>query len=89
MKGKIYLVVALRSGDKVQGRSQDVSDRSEEHIRTIINTMAKLIKQPKDLSYLSLNCDEDGTCVIHPDDISRIYVVGTTPKLRELINECF
>jgi hypothetical protein len=85
MKGSFSVTVFLRSGGEVVGESKDVSGESESDIEFGIEALAEMFKSIKKLEFLSLDVGDDGTEIIHPDDISRIRINGTTPELRELI----
>lgn len=81
MKGEIYLKVALRSGGEIVANGVDISNEDDETIRKGIEGLAVMFTNIKKLEFLNLDCSDDGTCVVHPDDISHVYIVGTTNEL--------
>jgi hypothetical protein len=83
----LQLITRLRSGGEVKGAPTDVSTFDEERIREALEGLARIILNIKNLTYLSLDLLDEGTILIHPDDISYIQLRGSTKELNALIQE--
>ncbi len=81
------LYVKTRHGMTVRGEPEEIADdTSDEEIRANISAIAKVMKQPKLLTYLSLK-QSDGALVIHPDDISHMTLHSPDADIVAMIQE--
>ncbi len=86
MSKTVTLRVITRHGGTVHGLPEDVSDNSIEEITRFLESLGEIIKQPKQLTYLSVKT-RHGSAVIHPGDISYMELTSNDEDLVELIRE--
>ena len=86
MSKTITLRVITRHGGTVHGLPEDISDNSTEEITELLESLGEILKQPKQMTYLSVKT-RHGATIIHPDDISHVELVSDDPEIMELIQE--